>query len=32
MNSQETLSPDHYDWDAAPPKSEVAVPGVTKFV
>jgi predicted dehydrogenase len=32
MNSQEALSPDRYDWDAQPPKSEVAIPGVTKFV
>ncbi len=32
MNSKENLSPERYDWDAKPPKSEVAVPGVTKFV
>ncbi|MGI8605236.1 MAG: Gfo/Idh/MocA family protein [Verrucomicrobiales bacterium] len=32
MNSQENLSPDQYDWDAAPPKSEVAIPGVTRFI
>ena len=32
MNSEENLSPDRYDWDATPPKSEVAIPGVTKFV
>ena len=32
MNSKENLSPDRYDWDAAPPKSEVAVPGVTKVL
>jgi len=32
MNSQENLSPDRYEWDAIPPKSEVAVPGVTKFL
>ncbi len=32
MNSKENLSPERYDWDAAPPKSEVAVPGVTKFL
>lgn len=31
MNSKENLSPDRYDWDAKPPKSEVAIPGVTKF-
>jgi predicted dehydrogenase len=32
MNSQETLSPDRYAWDGKPPKSEVAVPGITPFV
>lgn len=32
LNSKENLSPERYDWDAAPPKSEVAVPGVTRFV
>ena len=32
LNSQENLSPDRYDWDGRPPKSEVAIPGVTKFV
>jgi predicted dehydrogenase len=32
MNSKENLSPDKYDWDGKPPKSEVAVPGVTKFI
>jgi hypothetical protein len=32
MNSEENLSPERYTWDAAPPKSEVAIPGVTKFV
>jgi predicted dehydrogenase len=32
LNSQEDLSPTGYDWDAAPPKSEVARPGFTKFV
>jgi myo-inositol 2-dehydrogenase / D-chiro-inositol 1-dehydrogenase len=32
MNSQENLSPDRYDWAAQPPKSEVAIPGITKFV
>jgi predicted dehydrogenase len=31
LNSQENLSPDRYAWDAAPPKSEVAIPGVTRF-
>jgi hypothetical protein len=29
MNSQENLSPDAYTWDAKPPKSEIAIPGVT---
>lgn len=32
MNSEENLSPDRYDWDATPPKSEVAIPGVTRLV
>jgi predicted dehydrogenase len=32
MNSEEKLSPDRYAWDATPPKSEIAIPGVTKFV
>ena len=32
MNSQESLAPDGYTWDARPPKSEVAIPGVTKFL
>lgn len=32
MNSKENLSPDRYDWDGTPPKSEVAIPGVTKFI
>jgi predicted dehydrogenase len=32
MNSKEHLVPDRYDWDGKPPKSEVAVPGVTKFI
>jgi predicted dehydrogenase len=32
MNSQENLAPDRYDWDGTPPKSEVAVPGVTPLV
>lgn len=31
-NSQEVLMPELLTWDAAPPKSEVAVPGVTKFI
>lgn len=32
MNSKLDLSPTSYDWNAAPPEAEVAVPGVTKFV
>ncbi len=32
LHSQENLSPDRYTWDATPPKSEVAIPGVTRFV
>jgi predicted dehydrogenase len=32
MNSKEDLSPKAYTWDAEPPPSEVAVPGVTKFM
>lgn len=32
LNSREDLSPERYDWDAKPPVSEVAIPGVTKFV
>jgi predicted dehydrogenase len=32
MNSQEDLSPDKYAWDGTPPKSEIAVPGVTPFL
>jgi predicted dehydrogenase len=32
LNSQEDLSPDRYAWEATPPKSEVAIPGVTKFI
>ncbi len=31
MDSKENLAPESYAWDAKPPKSEVAVPGVTKF-
>ena len=31
MSSEETLSPKSYTWDAAPPKSEVAMPGLTDF-
>jgi predicted dehydrogenase len=32
LNSKEDLSPEGYAWDAKPPKSEVAVPGVTQCV
>lgn len=32
MNSKEDLSPERYTWDAAPPESKVAVPGVTKLI
>lgn len=32
MNSQEDLSPDRYAWDAKPPDSPIAIPGVTRFV
>jgi predicted dehydrogenase len=32
MNSKENLSPERYDWNATPPKSEVAIPGLTKFI
>jgi predicted dehydrogenase len=32
MKSKEDLSPKAYTWDAEPPKSEVAMPGVTKFL
>ena len=32
MNSQENLSPASYAWDAAPPASPIAIPGMTKFV
>jgi hypothetical protein len=32
MNSREKLSPERYDWDAAPPESKVAIPGVTRFI
>jgi predicted dehydrogenase len=31
MNSRETLAPAQYSWDAAPPVSEAARPGVTRF-
>jgi len=32
MASKEDLSPEGYDWNAKPPESDVAMPGVTKFV
>ena len=32
LNSKENLSPERYDWDAAPPRSRVAVPGVTPVI
>ncbi len=32
LNSQEVLMPDLLAWDAEPPKSVVAVPGITKFI
>ena len=31
MSSKEDLSPAKYTWDAAPPASEVAMPGITEF-
>jgi predicted dehydrogenase len=32
LNSRENLSPAGYTWDAAPPASSVAMPGVTRLV
>jgi predicted dehydrogenase len=32
MNSAEDLSPSGYDWNATPPPSEIAIPGMTKLV
>ena len=32
LNSQEDLSPKRYAWDAEPPESPIAMPGVTRFV
>ena len=32
MNSQENLSPKTYAWDAEPPESPIAIPGLTKFI
>jgi len=31
MASKEDLSPERYDWNAKPPASTIALPGVTKF-
>jgi len=31
MASKEDLSPERYDWNAKPPASPIALPGVTKF-
>jgi hypothetical protein len=32
LNSQEDLSPESYDWNAKPPASPVAMPGLTQLV
>jgi len=32
LNSHEDLSPSSYDWNAKPPVSEIAIPGMTKLV
>jgi predicted dehydrogenase len=32
LNSQENLSPSGYTWDAKPPESPIAIPGVTQFI
>ena len=32
LNSQEDLSPSGYTWDAKPPDSPIAIPGVTRFI
>lgn len=32
MNSAEDLTPSGYTWDAKPPVSEIAIPGITKVV
>ena len=32
LNSQEDLSPSGYTWDATPPPSPIAIPGITRFV
>jgi predicted dehydrogenase len=32
LNSQENLAPDRYAWDAQPPESKIAIPGVTKVI
>jgi hypothetical protein len=31
FQSREKLAPDGYAWDAKPPESSVAIPGVTKM-
>jgi hypothetical protein len=32
LNSKDDLSPERYEWDAKPPASRIAVPGITQFV
>jgi predicted dehydrogenase len=32
LASRENLAPEAYTWDAKPPPSEVAIPGVTRFI
>ena len=32
LNSKEDLSPSGYTWDAKPPASPIAIPGITQFV
>jgi predicted dehydrogenase len=32
FNSAEDLSPERYDWNAAPPASPIAIPGIAKLV
>jgi predicted dehydrogenase len=32
MNSAEDLTPSSYEWNATPPPSEIAIPGMTKLV
>jgi predicted dehydrogenase len=31
LNSRENLSPDHYQWNGAPPVARIAIPGQTPF-